>query len=213
MSSTRSAESSNGIACNAYPFQRAFDLGAAAAVLLLLSPLLVAVAVLVKLTSPGPVFHKAERVGKGGQIFRLYKFRSMVADASRIGPAVTSAGDTRITGTGKWLRRFKIDELPQLFNVVKGEMSLVGPRPEDPKYVARFTPEQQRLLSVAPGITGAASVRYRSEEQFLTGPDWENTYVGVILPDKLRIELEYLQQRTFISDMCLLLRTALVLFK
>ena len=147
----------------------------------------------------------------------------MVADAAQsvISPGITGASDSRITRVGRWLRRLKLDELPQLINVLKGEMSLVlseaeglvGPRPEDPRYVALYTPEQRRVLAVPPGITSPASIRYRSEEQMLTGPDWESQYVNVILPDKLRIELEYLQHRTFFSDLRIILETVLALFR
>ncbi len=195
--------------------RRAFDVLAAGAALFLLSPLLFAIALLVKLTSPGPALYCAGRVGQGGRRFRLYKFRSMAADAAQsvISPGITGAGDSRITRVGRWLRRLKIDELPQLINVLRGEMSLVGPRPEDPRYVALYTPEQRRVLAVPPGITSPASIRYRSEEQMLTGPDWESTYVNVIMPDKLRIELEYLEHRTFLSDLRIIFETALALFR
>ncbi len=193
--------------------RRAFDVLAAGAALFFLSPLLFAIALLVKLTSPGPALYRAGRIGQGGRRFRLYKFRSMAADAAQsvIFPGITSAGDSRITRVGRWLRRLKIDELPQLINVLRGEMSLVGPRPEDPRYVALYTLEQRRVLAVPPGITSPASIRYRSEEQMLTGPDWESTYVNVIMPDKLRIELEYLEHRTFLSDLRIILQTAAVL--
>ena len=195
------------------------------AALFLLAPLLLAIALLVNplYPSPGLALYCAGRIGQGGRKFRLYKFRSMVADAAQsvISPGITGASDSRITRVGRWLRRLKLDELPQLINVLKGEMSLVlseaeglvGPRPEDPRYVALYTPEQRRVLAVPPGITSPASIRYRSEEQMLTGPDWESQYVNVILPDKLRIELEYLEHRTFLSDLRIILQTALALFR
>jgi len=158
----------------AYP--RLFDLVAAAIGLVLLSPLLVAVALAIKLQDGGPIFYIARRVGKGGHLFRLYKFRTMVVNADKLGPAITSNEDTRITTLGRRLRHTKVDELPQLFNVLVGDMSLIGPRPEDPAYVALYTPEQRRVLRVRPGITGAASLAHRHEESMLKGADWETIY-------------------------------------
>jgi lipopolysaccharide/colanic/teichoic acid biosynthesis glycosyltransferase len=193
--------------------QRFFDIFVAIAGLLVLAPLLLLVALLVRLTSPGPVFHRSERVGQGGRLFWLYKFRSMVAQAERLGPGITGADDRRITPFGRWLRRLKLDELPQLLNVLRGDMSLVGPRPEDPRYVALYTPEQRRLLAVRPGLTSAASVRYRHEEALLQGPDWEETYRTVVLPDKLHLDLAYLERRTFFSDVRLILETCLAVLR
>lgn len=179
--------------------------------LITLLPVLALAATLVKLSSAGPIFYRACRVGRGGRLFHLYKFRTMVAAADRRGPGITTAGDSRITSTGRWLRRTKIDELPQLLNVLKGEMSLVGPRPEDPRYVAHYTVEQRQLLTVAPGVTSPASLLYRSEEQLLVGPDWETQYLTRILPDKLQIELEYLRRRNLFTDFGIILQTLLVL--
>jgi lipopolysaccharide/colanic/teichoic acid biosynthesis glycosyltransferase len=181
--------------------------------LLLLSPLFLAVALLIKLDTPGPVFYRARRIGRGGRPFELLKFRSMVTGAGRLGPGLTIAGDGRITRSGRWLRQTKVDELPQLFNVLKGEMSLVGPRPEDPRYVALYSAEQRRVLAVRPGITSPASIRYRGEEALLDGADWEQTYTGRIMPDKLQRELAYLARRTLWSDLAVLWQTALALFK
>lgn len=137
----------------------------------------------------------------------------MVADAEQSGPGITAAGDSRVTRLGRLLRRFKLDELPQLLNVLKGEMSLVGPRPEDPRYVAHYTPEQRRVLSVRPGITGAASVRYRHEEVLLRGPDWETVYLTVIMPDKLKIDLAYIGHWSFGSDLKVLVQTGAALYR
>ncbi|HPF99778.1 MAG TPA: sugar transferase [Kiritimatiellia bacterium] len=187
--------------------RRLLDVVAAGGGLLVLAPLLVVVGLLVRLTSPGPAFHRAQRVGRDGRLFTLYKFRSMREGAASAGPGITRAGDERITGVGAWLRRTKLDELPQLINVWKGDMSLVGPRPEDPRYVEGYTPEQRRVLAVRPGITSAASVLYRHEEQMLEGEEWEKTYREKVLPDKLRIELEYLEHRTLASDLGILLKT------
>ncbi len=191
---------------------RAIDILAAFIGLVVLSPLFSAIAIAIKLDSPGPVFYRAQRVGKDGRLFRLYKFRSMVADADRRGPGITATGDTRITPVGRFLRRTKLDELPQLINVLRGEMSLVGPRPEDPRYVALYTPEQRRVLAVRPGITSAASLVYRHEEQLLAGEDWETVYRTKVLPDKLAIDLAYLERRTLASDLKLILRTIAAVF-
>ncbi|MBM4461200.1 MAG: sugar transferase [Chloroflexi bacterium] len=180
--------------------------------LLVVSPLFLLVAPIIKLDSPGPVFYRAERIGKDGVPFHLYKFRSMVADADRRGPGITAEGDRRVTRVGAFLRRTKLDELPQLINVLKGEMSLVGPRPEDPRYVARYTPEQRQVLAVRPGITSAASLAYRHEEQLLSGEDWETIYRTKVLPDKLATDLAYLEQRTLGSDLKLILRTIAAVF-
>jgi lipopolysaccharide/colanic/teichoic acid biosynthesis glycosyltransferase len=193
--------------------RRAVDFAAAAAGLLVLSPLFLVIALLIRATSPGPVFHRGERVGKDGRLFRIYKFRSMRAGAEREGPGVTAAGDARVTRVGGWLRRTKLDELPQLINVLRGEMGLVGPRPEDPRYVALYTPEQRRVLGVRPGLTGAASVRYRNEEDLLAGADGERVYREVVMPEKLRIELEFLRGRSLLSDLRILLETVAVLFR
>jgi len=191
---------------------RLLDLVVSLVGLITLSPLFLLVTVLIKLDSHGPVFYRPHRVGKDGQLFRLYKFRTMVADADRYGPGITTAGDRRVTLVGRFLRCTKIDELPQLINVFRGAMSLVGPRPEDPQYVKYYTCEQCQVLSVKPGITSLASIRYRHEEQMLQGPDWERLYLDQILPNKLSIELDYLPRRTFSSDLSILWKTVVALF-
>jgi lipopolysaccharide/colanic/teichoic acid biosynthesis glycosyltransferase len=181
--------------------------------LILLSPLLLVLAVLIKADSAGPVFYRAERVGQGGKLFRLFKFRSMVWGAARLGPGITTADDERITRVGRLLRHSKLDEIPQLLNVLKGEMSLVGPRPEDPRYVALYTPEQRRILQVRPGITSPASLLYRDEEQLLTGPDWEQVYTAQVMPHKLQIELDYMERRTCSTDLRVILKTLPTFFR
>lgn len=193
--------------------KRLFDLLASGLGLLLLSPLFALIALLVRLTSPGPIFYRARRVGRGGREFTLYKFRSMVANADRQGPGITAAGDPRVTPIGRVLRRTKLDELPQLWNVLRGDMSLVGPRPEDPRYVALYTPEQRRVLDVRPGITSLASIEYRNEEAILRGPDWEQRYIREVMPAKLAIDLRYVQQATLLTDLLIILRTLLALFR
>jgi len=191
--------------------KRGFDLVASAAGLLILSPVFLVIVVAIRATSPGPAFYRATRIGKDGREFRLYKFRSMVVDADRQGPGITTAGDSRVTPIGRFLRRSKLDELPQLFNVLKGDMSLVGPRPEDPRYVALYTPEQRAVLTVRPGITSLASVQYRHEEAMLNGDDWERVYVQEILPNKLAVDLEYIRNATLKTDIALILRTLLAI--
>jgi lipopolysaccharide/colanic/teichoic acid biosynthesis glycosyltransferase len=187
--------------------KQTFDTTMAALGLLALLPLFVVVAVLIKLEDGGPVFYKAKRVGLNGKLFPLYKFRSMRVDADRMGPGITTSGDPRITRIGAWVRRTKVDELPQLLNVIAGDMSLVGPRPEDPRYVALYTPEQRQILQVRPGITSAASLAYRHEEQMLSGPNWQDTYINEVMPAKLAIDLEYLARRNLLTDLTLILRT------
>jgi len=188
--------------------KRTVDVMAAGGGLVLLAPVLVLLALMVKWTSPGPVFFGQERVGRGGRNFRILKFRTMVADAERRGLHITAGGDPRITPVGRFLRRYKMDELPQLWNVLAGDMSLVGPRPEVAKYVALYSPEQRRVLEVRPGITDPASLAYRHEEALLAqAADPERFYVETVMPAKLRINLDYINHRTFVRDFAVLLRT------
>jgi lipopolysaccharide/colanic/teichoic acid biosynthesis glycosyltransferase len=191
--------------------KRLMDVVGAAAGLLALAPVFLVVAVAIKLSDGGPVFYRANRVGRNGRPFQLYKFRSMRVGADRQGPGITVGGDARVTRVGRVLRRTKLDELPQLLNVLTGEMSLVGPRPEDARYVALYSEAQRRVLSVPPGITGAASLEYRDEESLLAGPDWEQVYRNEVMPAKLRIELEYLEHRSSWSDLGLIVRTVAAL--
>ena len=181
--------------------KRVFDLLVASLGLLLLSPLFAILILALKIASPGPAFYLATRVGRNGRNFRAIKIRTMVVDADRVGPSITTAGDSRITAMGKFFRRTKLDELPQLINVIKGDMSLVGPRPEAPKYVAMYTPEQRAVLRHRPGMTSLASLQFRNEEEELSGPRWEELYVNEIMPEKLRIDLAYLEHRTFLTDL------------
>jgi lipopolysaccharide/colanic/teichoic acid biosynthesis glycosyltransferase len=185
--------------------RRLLDVFVSATGLLLLSPLFALLAVAVKVSSRGTVLHRGERVGRDGRPFLLYKFRSM--RVSEDGPAITRADDPRITAVGRVLRRTKLDELPQLINVLAGQMSLVGPRPEAPRYVAMYDAGQRRILTARPGMTSPASLLYRAEEELLTGPEWERAYVERIMPEKLRIDLEYLERRTFRSDLDVIART------
>jgi lipopolysaccharide/colanic/teichoic acid biosynthesis glycosyltransferase len=187
--------------------KRGFDVVASGVGLIVLSPLFFVIAIAVRFNSKGLVFYRARRVGRYGNQFLLYKFRSMITDADQIGPGITSAQDNRITSVGRFLRRTKLDELPQLINVLRGEMSLVGPRPEDPRYVELYTPEQREILRYRPGITSMASFRYRNEEQRLSGDDWERTYVDQVMPAKLAIDLEYARRANLFTDIWLILRT------
>jgi lipopolysaccharide/colanic/teichoic acid biosynthesis glycosyltransferase len=192
--------------------RRSLDILVAALGLFVLSPLFAGLALWVALDSRGPVLYRARRIGLHGTQFSLYKFRSMVADADRQGPGITIAQDQRITRAGRFLRRSKLDELPQLINVLDGSMSLVGPRPEDPRYVALYTAEQRRILDVKPGITSAASLTYRNEQELLTGVDWETQYRNEIMPAKIAIDLAYEEKRTVGSDLQLIARTVLAMF-
>jgi lipopolysaccharide/colanic/teichoic acid biosynthesis glycosyltransferase len=191
--------------------RRLLDLFASLIGLILLLPLFALIAVAIRLDSPGPVLFRGQRVGRDGFQFAIYKFRTMVTDADQQGPGITVAGDLRVTRVGRLLRRSKLDELPQLINVLRGEMSLVGPRPEDPRYVMLYTPEQRRVLSVRPGLTSPASLIYRHEEELLGGEDWERTYLQKVMPAKLRIELEYLEHRSVWRDLTVVVQTVLAL--
>lgn len=193
--------------------KRALDVAISFVALVLLSPVLAAVAVLVKCTSPGTALYWQDRVGRAGKLFRIAKFRSMVAGADRRGLAITTSGDPRVTRLGAVLRKLKIDELPQLWNVLRGDMSLVGPRPELPVYVAGYTEEQRRVFSVRPGITDVASIRYRDEEKILaasTSP--EEFYRRVVLPHKLELNAEYIERMSFSFDVQLIFETLKRLF-
>jgi len=193
--------------------KRSLDSIASLVGLVLASPLLLVVAALVKSTSPGPVLFWQERIGLGGLAFRIVKFRTMCQDADQRGPAITPADDARVTTVGRWLRRLKLDELPQLWNVLKGEMSLVGPRPEVPRYVESYSSAQRRVLTVRPGITDPASIAYRREEDLLAGhADLDRYYREVVLPDKLNKNLEYLDRMSFTYDLLLLIRTTKAIF-
>jgi len=188
--------------------KRAFDLAAASVALLLLSPLLLAIGFIVRLSSPGPALFLQSRMGRGGRPFRIWKFRTMVCDASRRGPAITSDGDPRVTRVGRLLRRWKLDELPQLVNVVSGDMSLVGPRPEVPKYLPQYLQSDLQVLAVRPGITDPASIQFRDEERVLAGfDDPERAYTELILPRKLALSSEYVRRQSFLGDVKLIFKT------
>lgn len=193
--------------------KRVFDLAVAAFGLVLLAPLFALVALAIKLDSRGPVFFRQERVGRHGRPFRMHKFRTMVAEAARLGLPLTVGADPRITRVGALLRGSRIDELPQLIDVLQGTMSLVGPRPEMARYVALYPPGfRETLLAVRPGITDPASLAYRHEGELLAAAsDPERLYVDELMPAKLKLSADYLAQASFASDLKLLLRSLGVL--
>lgn len=190
--------------------KRLFDVGCAAAGLLVSSPILLLVAGAVRLDSPGPIIFRQERMGRHGKTFWIHKFRTMHADAA--GPPVSAKGDRRITRVGGVLRRTKLDELPQLFDVLSGRMSMVGPRPEVPEYVELWGSEAKSvILSLRPGITDPASLAFRHEgDQLALVPDPEIYYVRVLLPQKVTLYLEYVATRTFWQDLAVLMKTVWV---
>jgi lipopolysaccharide/colanic/teichoic acid biosynthesis glycosyltransferase len=192
--------------------KRVFDIVVALVGLIILAPVFLVVAILIKFDSPGPVFFRGRRIGRGGRLFHIVKFRSMVVDAHKKGATITTGDDPRITRVGRVLRKTKLDELPSLINVLKGEMSLVGPRPESPNWVEQYTPEQREVLAVRPGITGLAQIKYRDEESLLSTATLEKEYPK-IMEDKLRIDLEYVQKRTFLQDISILFQTFAALFR
>lgn len=189
--------------------KRLFDWLASGLGLVLLTPLLLVVVVWIKLDSPGPVFFRQERVGQGGRLFRIHKFRTMVTDAEHRGPQITVGADTRITRVGQWLRKYKLDELPQLLDVWRGHMSLVGPRPEVPRYVEFYPQELKRLvLSVRPGITDRASIEFKDENEILgLAIDSEKAYVTEVLPIKLDYYVNYVRNRSLLGDIGIILLT------
>lgn len=194
--------------------KRLFDIVASAIGLLLLSPLFLILAVWIKCDSNGPVFYKQKRVGRGNKDFDLYKFRSMRVGADKLGLITVGGRDPRITRSGYFIRKYKLDEFPQLINVLKGNMSIVGPRPEVRKYVDLYTPEQLQVLQVRPGITDPASIRYRNENELLAQVEEpERYYREVIMPDKLRLNLEYVQTMSLGEDLRLIFSTFRAILK
>ncbi|WP_338204968.1 sugar transferase [Candidatus Nephthysia bennettiae] len=190
--------------------RRILDVCAAGALLVVSSPLLALIAGAVRLSGAESVMYRGSRVGRHGHPILILKFRTMASDPTW-NRDVTSSDDPRITCLGRLLRRSKLDELPQLVNVLRGEMSMVGPRPESPRYVAHYTSEQQEVLAVRPGITGAAQLLFRNEEQLLSGPDAEGYYIKEVMPAKLRIDLAYVRQRSLWLDFKILVLTFLTL--
>ena len=194
--------------------KRCFDLLLAGIGLAVLSPLLLVLALWIKLDSPGPVFFRQERVGRGGALFRIHKLRTMTHTPSSGGPQITVGADRRVTRAGRVLRHYKLDELVQLIDVLKGDMSLVGPRPEVPRYVAMYPPAvRDKVLSVRPGITDPASIEYRDEAGVLAAAaDPEAEYVNVVMPAKLRLAMQYVDQASLATDLRLIARTLRTVF-
>ena len=194
--------------------KRVFDFTLAAFGLILLSPLLAAVALAIKLDSPGPVLYRGVRVGLNGRQFGMLKFRTMVVNAEAIGGSSTPEDDSRVTKVGRLLRNAKLDEVPQLINVLKGDMSFVGPRPQVKWAVDRYTPEERLVLTVRPGITDYASLRFANEGEILKGStDPDRDYMEKIHPEKMRLSLEYVRSRSFSTDLVILGRTLGTVFK
>lgn len=190
--------------------KRGVDVIASLAGLLFLIPVLVLTAIFIKFTSSGPILFKQERIGLNGKTFRILKFRTMVVNAEKIGKQITVNGDPRITKVGKFLRKFKLDELPQLYNVLKGEMSLAGPRPEVKKYIEMYSEEQRRVLTVRPGITDYASIEYRNENDILAlSNNPEHTYITKVMPEKLVLNLRYIEEISLLTDLKLIFLTLL----
>lgn len=194
--------------------KRLFDILASGIGILILSPVLLLISIIIKVTSKGTVFFKQKRIGLNKKPFTILKFRTMVVDAESLGKQITVGNDARITGIGKFLRKYKLDELTQLINVIKGDMSLVGPRPEVPKYVDMYNEQQSKVLSVRPGITDLASLRYRDENQLLGGvDDPESFYINIIMPDKLKLNLEYIEKNNVIVDIKIIINTIIKCLK
>ena len=188
--------------------KRIFDFVCSGIGLIILSPVLIVIAIMIKKGSDGPIFFKQIRVGENGENFEILKFRTMVVDAEKLGRQITVGNDNRITKVGGFLRKYKLDELPQLINVFKGDMSLVGPRPEVPRYVKLYTEEQRKVLNVKPGITDLASLKYKDENELLgkaENPD--ECYINTIMPDKLALNLEYINKSNIFYDIYIIITT------
>jgi lipopolysaccharide/colanic/teichoic acid biosynthesis glycosyltransferase len=188
--------------------KRIFDIVFSGMMLLILSPLMLLFAIAILIDSPQGVFFGQIRVGKDGREFRMWKFRTMKPNSEKMGQLTVGARDNRITRAGFWLRKYKVDELPQLWNVLVGDMSMVGPRPEVPRYVNMYNAEQKKVLSIRPGITDYASLLYFEESVLLAqSVDPETTYINEVMPAKLKLNLDYLNKRTFSNDLSIILST------
>lgn len=187
--------------------KRLIDIILSLLLLILLAPVWLALAIIIKLDSRGPVIYRALRVGYRGRLFTMYKFRTMVAGADRCGQPLTRFHDSRVTRAGALLRRSRLDELPQLFNVFRGDMSFVGPRPEDPVFVELYSDAQRRVLSLRPGITGPSQLLFSNESELLNQADYEKRYVEEIMPRKLSVDIDYVDNHNLAGDLRLLLKT------
>jgi lipopolysaccharide/colanic/teichoic acid biosynthesis glycosyltransferase len=198
-----------------WALKRGFDVALSSVLLVVSSPLIAGIALKIKMADrDGPAIYAGKRLGRGGREFRMYKFRSMVTNADKVGGPNTSDADSRITPTGRFLRRYKLDELPQLLNVWKGDMSFVGPRPEVPSQAAKWTPEERQILRVRPGITDWSSLKFHNEGEILAAhPDPDRAYDEIIKPVKLQLSREYVERSTFADDLRILRDTAMLPFK
>lgn len=195
--------------------KRFFDIFFSSVGLIVASPILLICAMAIKSESKGPVFYRGERIGCNGKPFLIFKFRSMVDNAEKLGASSTNASDVRITRVGRYIRKYKLDELPQLLNVFKGDMSFVGPRPEVQKFVDIYTEEEKQILSVRPGITDWSSIKFHNEGEIIESsgiPDSDEAYEKLIRPEKLRLQLKYIKERNFWVDIKIIVSTMLTLF-
>lgn len=200
-------------AYNRSVWKRAFDLLLAVPGLIVISPVLLIAACAIFFYDGGPVFFKQVRVGRDGKLFKIWKYRTMIVNAEKSGGQLTVGGDRRVTRVGKLLRKTKLDELPQLFNVIAGEMSMVGPRPEVPRYVEMYTEGQRQVLALNPGITDEASIKYRAESEVLAqSTDPERTYVEELMPEKIELNMQYARHASMATDIMVILRTIGKLF-
>lgn len=190
--------------------KRIFDMFSSFVVLVILAPFFLVIAILIKLDSPGKVFFKQIRVGKDEKHFSLIKFRTMRPDSDRLSQITVGDRDPRVTHVGYFLRKYKLDEIPQLFNIIGGDMSVVGPRPEVPKYVELYSSEQRTVLTIRPGLTDYASLHYVNESEILAkASDPEKAYINKIMPHKLELNQKYIREKSFVTDLKIILQTLL----
>lgn len=195
-------------------FKRIFDIVLSSILLLLLSPVILILSIWIKLDSKGEIFFRQERVTQYGKIFRIFKFRTMVKDANKLGSQVTVSNDSRITKVGKFIRKVRLDEIPQLINVLLGDMTFVGTRPEVKKYVDNYTPEMLATLLLPAGITSEASINYKDEEKILTeNKNVDETYIKIILPEKMKYNLESIKKQSFLYDISIMFKTFIEVLK
>ena len=188
--------------------KRAFDIFASLLLAVILLPVMLVIAVIIKLDSKGPVFFMQTRVTSLGREFRIIKFRTMVKDAESLGSKVTTSGDCRVTRSGKWLRKLKLDEFPQVFNILAGQMSFVGARPEVTEYVSAYTPQMLSTLLLPAGLTSLASIKYKDENELISqADDADSVYINIILPEKMKYNLEYLKRIRLFGDLNIMFRT------
>ena len=194
----------------AFIFKRIFDLVFSIIFALILSPVMLVVCLIIKLDSPGKIIFKQKRVTAGGRVFEIFKFRTMVENAESLGSQVTAGEDSRITKCGKWLRKLRIDEFPQIFNIIKGDLSFVGPRPEVPRYVKEYTPEMTATLLMPAGVTSTASILYKDEAKLLeNAKNPDEVYISKILPEKMKYNLDYIRKFGIIYDCKIIIKTVI----